>query len=42
LLIGASLLGERLEVATLGFALIVVALVFIGRKMPIKHGAIKS
>jgi drug/metabolite transporter (DMT)-like permease len=37
LLLGALLLGERLEVATLGFALIVVALVFIGRKMPIIH-----
>lgn len=37
LLLGALLLSERLEVITLGFALIVVALVFIGRKMPIKH-----
>ncbi len=37
LLIGVPLLGERLEVATLGFALIVVALVFVGRKMPIRH-----
>jgi drug/metabolite transporter (DMT)-like permease len=37
LLLGALLLGERLDMATLGFALIVVALVFIGRKMPIIH-----
>jgi drug/metabolite transporter (DMT)-like permease len=39
LLLGLPLLGERLEAATLGFALLVMALVFAGRKMPIqKHG----
>ncbi len=37
LLIGVPLLGERFEWSTMGFALLVVALVFIGRKMPIKH-----
>jgi drug/metabolite transporter (DMT)-like permease len=36
LLIGAGLLGEQLHGTTLGFALVVVLLVFIGRKMPIK------
>lgn len=37
LLLGVPLLGERLSASTLGFALGVVALVFLGRKMPVRH-----
>jgi drug/metabolite transporter (DMT)-like permease len=37
LLLGMPLLGERLTVTTLAFAVAVVAIVFIGRKMPIQR-----
>ena len=35
LLAAAPILGEKLEPATLGFALAVMAVVFVGRKMPV-------
>jgi drug/metabolite transporter (DMT)-like permease len=37
LLLAVPLLGERLQVTTLAFALAVVAVVFIGRKMPVQR-----
>ncbi|MDQ2779870.1 MAG: DMT family transporter, partial [Pseudomonadota bacterium] len=39
LMFAVPLLGERLEPATLGFALAVVAVVFVGRRMPVRAGA---
>ncbi len=39
LLFAAALLGERLEAATVGFALAVVAVVFIGKKIPVAASA---
>ncbi len=35
LLFAAALLGERLELVTVGFALAVVAIVFVGKKLPV-------
>lgn len=35
LLLAVPLLGERLDAATLGFALAVMAVVFVGRRMPV-------
>ena len=34
LLLAVPILGERLDLATVGFALAVMAVVFIGRRMP--------
>ena len=39
LMFAVPLLGERLEPATLGFALAVVAVVFVSRRMPDRAGA---
>ncbi|HPW06008.1 MAG TPA: EamA family transporter, partial [Burkholderiaceae bacterium] len=33
------LLGESLDVVTVGFALAVIATVFIGKRMPVAQGA---
>jgi drug/metabolite transporter (DMT)-like permease len=35
LLVAVPLLGERLDIATVGFGLAVIATVFIGKKMPV-------
>jgi drug/metabolite transporter (DMT)-like permease len=35
LLLAVPLLGERLDAATVGFALAVMAVVFVGRRMPV-------
>lgn len=35
LLAGAPILGERLDPMTVGFALAVIAVVFVGRGMPV-------
>jgi drug/metabolite transporter (DMT)-like permease len=39
MLFAVPLLGERLDALTLGFALAVIATVFIGKKMPVRKGA---
>lgn len=39
MLFAVPLLGERLDGATVGFALAVIATVFIGKKMPVRQGA---
>jgi drug/metabolite transporter (DMT)-like permease len=39
LLFAVPLLGERLEPATLGFALAVMGVVLLGRHMPVRAGA---
>jgi drug/metabolite transporter (DMT)-like permease len=39
LLFAVPVLGERLEPATLGFALAVMAVVLLGRRMPVRAGA---
>lgn len=39
MLFAVPLLGERLDALTLGFALAVIATVFIGKKMPVRQGA---
>ena len=36
MLLAVPLLGERIDPAALGFALAVIATVFIGRRMPIR------
>ena len=38
LLLAVPLLGERLDTATVGFALAVMAVVFVGRRMPVGTG----
>ena len=40
LLLAVPLLGERLDVATVGFALAVVAVVLLSRRMPVVSGAV--
>ena len=42
LLFAVPVLGERLETTTLLFALLVVAVVFIGKRMPVKAAKIES
>ena len=39
MLFAVPLLGERLDAVTLGFALAVIATVFAGRRMPVRHAA---
>lgn len=39
MLFAVPLLGERLDAITLGFAIAVIATVFIGKKMPVRQGA---
>ena len=39
MLFAVPLLGERLDALTLGFAVAVIATVFIGKKMPVRAGA---
>ncbi|MBV7430448.1 MULTISPECIES: DMT family transporter [unclassified Acidovorax] len=39
LLFAVPLLGERLDAATLGFGLAVIATVFMGKRMPVRQGA---
>lgn len=39
LLFAVPILGERLDAATIGFALAVMAVVFVGRRMPVAVGA---
>jgi drug/metabolite transporter (DMT)-like permease len=39
MLFAVPLLGERLDAVTLGFALAVIATVFIGKKMPVRAAA---
>jgi drug/metabolite transporter (DMT)-like permease len=39
LLFAVPLLGERLDAATLGFGLAVIATVFVGKRMPVRQGA---
>ena len=39
MLFAVPLLGERLDAVTLGFALAVIATVFIGKKMPVRPAA---
>ena len=39
MLFAVPLLGERLDAATVGFAAAVVALVFVGKKMPVRQEA---
>ena len=39
LLFAVPLLGEHLDLATAGFALAVIATVFVGKRMPIHQGA---
>jgi len=40
MLFAVPLLGERLDLLTVGFGLAVIATVFIGRKMPVRAGAL--
>ena len=35
MLFAVPLLGERLDAVTVGFALVVIATVFVGKKMPV-------
>lgn len=42
MLFAVPLLGERLDAVTLGFALAVIATVFIGKKMPVRAAAASS
>lgn len=37
LLLGMALLGEPFDVATLGFAVLVIGVVYVGRRMPVRH-----
>ena len=39
MLFAVPLLGERLDAVTLGFAIAVIATVFIGKKMPVHASA---
>ncbi len=39
LLAGVPILGERLDATTVGFALAVIAVVFVGRRMPVRSSA---
>lgn len=39
MLFAVPLLGERLDAVTLGFAVAVIAVVFLGKKMPVRAGA---
>ncbi|TWO70760.1 DMT family transporter [Caenimonas sedimenti] len=39
MLFAVPLLGEQLDAVTLGFALAVIAVVFLGKKMPVRAGA---
>ena len=39
LLAGVPILGERLDATTVGFALAVIAVVFVGRRMPVGRPA---
>jgi hypothetical protein len=39
MLFAVPLLGERLDAMTLGFAVAVIATVFIGKKMPVRAAA---
>ena len=39
MLFAVPLLGESLDALTLGFALAVIAVVFLGKKMPVRAGA---
>ncbi|MGE0333483.1 MAG: DMT family transporter [Ramlibacter sp.] len=42
MLFAVPLLGERLDAVTLGFALAVIATVFIGKKMPVRAAGVPS